>query len=211
MRLKGYVEDTIKEALGEDITTINDDLKRFQAQKASVREPAKPSPSEVRASEADTFQQNTLPGTPTPEEEAQLDANLRGLALTLKRDGESEEHAFERVKASKYIITFHHDTYWPFYEVKHNYGRVILTINTAHPFFSELYEPVRKMSLPQSTGEEGEGCVSEGQTGPLLALDLLLLSLARTRSRLASTSDETRKLLDNLRREWSETYRTMNT
>lgn len=210
VRLKGYVEETIKEAIGEDITTVNEEIRRFQAQQASVRAPAKPSPSEARASETDPFQQNTLPGmTTTPEEEAQLDANLRGLALTLKRDGESEEQAFERVKASKYILVFHHDEYWPFYEVKHRYGRVILTINTAHPFFTELYEPVRKMALPQGANEDGEGAVTEGQTGPLLALDLLLLSLARTQSRLASTGDETRKLLDGLRREWSDTYRTM--
>lgn len=209
VRLKGYVEEAIKEAIGDDITTINDDIKRFQAQKASEREPAKPSPSEVRASETDPFQQNTLPGTPTPEEEAQLDENLRGLALSLKRDGETEEQAFERVKASKYILAFHHDEYWPFYEVKHRYGRVILTINTAHPFFNELYEPVRKMALPQGAGEDGEGVATEGQAGPLLALDLLLLSLARAQSRLASTSEESRKLIDGLRREWSETYRTM--
>jgi hypothetical protein len=40
-----------------------------------------------------------------------------------------------------------------------------------------------------------------------MALDLLLLSLARTQSRLASATDEAKSLLDNLRREWSEAYR----
>jgi hypothetical protein len=213
VRLKGYVEDAIKEALGDEITTINEDIRRFQAQQASVREPAKPSPSEMRASETDLFQHNTLPGTPTPEEEAQLEANLRGLALTLKRDGETDEQAFERVKNSKYIITLHHDEYWPFYEVKHRFGRVIMTINTAHPFFTELYEPVRKMGMQQVTtdGDEATAAPGENQPGPILALDLLLLSLARTQSRLSSTSEEARKLLDGLRREWSEAYRVQMT
>jgi len=138
VRLKGYVQDAIKEALSGEITTINDEIKRFQAQQASAREPAKPSSSETRAGEADPFQQNPLLGVPTPEEEAQLDQNLRVLALTLKRDGETEEQAFGRVKNSKYIIDFKHDEYWPFYDVKHHFGRIILTINTAHSFFAEL-------------------------------------------------------------------------
>ena len=67
-----------------------------------------------------------------------------GLAVTLKRDGETEEQAFERIRQSPYIIAFKHDPYWPFYDVTNQFGRVILTINTAHAFFTELYEPVSK-------------------------------------------------------------------
>jgi hypothetical protein len=74
----------------------------------------------------------------SPGEEAQRDENLRGLALTLKREEETDEEAFERVKGSKYIITFKYDEYWPFYHVDHRFGRVIMTINTAHPFFQAL-------------------------------------------------------------------------
>lgn len=133
-------------------------------------------------------------------------ANLRGLALTLRRDGETEEQAFERVKNSNYIIDFRHDEYWPFYDVKHQFGRVILTINTAHPFFTQLYDPVRKMGAVPSPEDDDSG-VHDVQHGPIFALDLLLLSLARTHSRLSTGSDETRALLNNLRREWSETYR----
>jgi hypothetical protein len=209
VRLKGYVEDAIKEAIGEEITTINDELKRFQGQRASAREPAKPSLSESRAGDADAFQQNPLAPT-TPEEEAQLEQNLRGLAVTLKRDSETDEQAFERVKRSKYIIDFKHDEYWPFYDVRHRFGRIILTINTAHPFFNELYDPVRKMSSAQRASDTDEN-VSEvapdGDTGPIVALDLLLLSLARTQSRISAPSEQTRELLDTLRREWSDAYR----
>lgn len=209
VRFKGYVEEAIKDAIGGEITTINDEIKRFQSQQASAREPAKPSLSETRAGDTDPFQQNALPVT-TPEEEAQLEENLRGLATTLKRDGESEEQALERVKGSRYIIDFKHDEYWPFYDVRHRFGRVILTINTAHPFFDELYDPVRKMSstLRADDSEDHPGEVSpDGNTGPIVALDLLLLSLARTQSRISSSGDQARELLDTLRREWSETYR----
>jgi hypothetical protein len=45
------------------------------------------------------------------------------------------------------------------------------------------------------------------EQGPIVALELLLLSLARTQGRLAGTSDEARLLLDEMRREWSEVYR----
>jgi hypothetical protein len=209
VRMKGYVLEAIKDAIGDEITTINDELKRFQASQAAARAPAKPRASEARASDADPFQMNLLPGSNSPEEDAQLEANLRGLALTLKRDGESDEEAFERVKQSKYIIAYRHDEYWPFYDVKHRFGRIILTINTAHPFFLELYDPVSKMSQPESSEESGGvvASLSDPVQGPVVALDLLLLSLARTQSRLSSTGDEAHNLLESLRREWSETYR----
>lgn len=208
VRLKGYVEEAIKAAIGDDISTITEEIYRYQAQQASAREPAKPSASETRAGETDPFQQNAL-GASTPEEEAQLDENLRGLALTLKRDGETDEQAFERIKNSKYIIDFKHDEYWPFYDVKHRFGRIILTINTAHPFFGELYDPVRKMGSLQTVadGEEAVTPPADAKPGPILALDLLLLSLARTQSRLSGSDDDIRKMLESLRREWSETYR----
>jgi hypothetical protein len=209
VRLKSYVQDAIKDAIGGEISTLNDELKRLQARLAATREPARASASEAKASDVDAFQQYPLFAQTTPEEEAQLDENLRGLALTLKREGETDDQAFERIKGSKYIIDFKHDEYWPFYEVKYRFGRVILTINSAHPFFAELYEPVRKLSaIPggEDIEEIGVPTVSPSQ-GPVVALELLLLSLARTESRLSSTGEEARRLLDTLRREWSEAYR----
>lgn len=209
VRMKGYVEEAIKDAIGADITGINDELKRLQAEMASRRAPAKPSASEAKAAEADPFQR-TQAAPLTPEEEGQLDANLRGLAVSLRREDENEEEAFERVKASPYIIDFKHDEYWPFYDVKQRFGRTILTINTAHSFFTELYEPVRKLGLPSNLdGEEGQGAPAAPaeQGGLSVALDLLLLSLARTQGRLAGTGEDARKLLDVMRREWSDAYR----
>jgi hypothetical protein len=207
VRLKGYVEEAIKNAIGDDITTMNDEIRRFQAAQNARRAPAKPSTSELKASEADAFQAKPL--TPLSEEEQlQMDANLRGLAVTLKRNGETEDQAFERVKESRYIIAFKYDPYWPFYDVTHQFGRVILTINTAHPFFTELYEPVSKMGAPVPAEDEEELPPSTSeQQGPTVALDLLLLSLARTQSRLSKTNEDAYKLIDTMRREWSESYR----
>jgi Histidine kinase-, DNA gyrase B-, and HSP90-like ATPase len=208
VRLKGYVINLIDKEIGGEIATLNEEIKRFQGERAAVRAEGKPSPSETKASDADPFQQNVLPTGPTPDDEAQLDANLLGLALTLKRDAETEEEAFERVKNSRYIIDFRHDEYWPFYDVKHGFGRVILTINTAHPFYTELYHPVSKIGFPVGNGEDEEAIgPTQSEEGPTVALDLLLLSLARTQSRLAATGEDAKTLLDSMRREWSDTYR----
>jgi len=96
------VFEAIKEAIGEDITTINDDIKQFQAKQATAREAAKPSASEMRARRTCDF----VSGNPvdqgldslTADERSQLEQNWRGLAATLRREDETEEQAFERVK-----------------------------------------------------------------------------------------------------------------
>lgn len=205
VRLKGYVQEAIKKAIGDDITTMNDEIRRFQAAQASAREAAKPSTSEARATEADPFQVKPL--QLTQEEQDQLDANLQGLALSLRRDGETDDEAFERVKASKYIIDYRYDEYWPFYHVDHRFGRVILTINTAHPFFTDLYKPLRDLSATQSAEDEDTTGSQEVDQGPIVALELLLLSLAKTQGQLAANNEDSKKILEVLRREWSEAYR----
>lgn len=211
VRLKAYVEKAIKDAIGDDITAINDEIKRFQAEQRELRSPARPTASETKADEADPFQMKGLGVAMSPEEEAQIEANLRGLAISLKRPNETDEQAYERIKSSKYIIAFRHDDYWPFYDVRHTFGRIILTINTAHPFYSKLYEPLRKLEAPElpEDGDDAETISApvEAKDGPGVALDLLLLSLARTQSRLSQAGEEAHNVLENLRREWSETYR----
>ena len=209
VRMKEHVFNALKEAIGNDITTINDEIRRFQAAQASARAAALPSASETQATEADLYQtkplqvQDNLP----PDELAQLEANLRGLAVSLKRDNETEEQAFARVKASKYLIAFRYDDYWPFYHVEHRFGKVILTINTAHAFFKELYDPIQKLGITAVTEDVPEAMNPDVQKGPIVALELLLLSLARTQSILSAHSDEATKILENFRREWSESYR----
>jgi hypothetical protein len=207
VRLKGYVEDIINGAIGNDITTINDEIRQFQASQKALRTPAKPSTSELKASEADPHQAKPLDSL-SEDEQAQMEANLRGLAVSLKRNGETDEDAFQRINDSKYVIAFKHDQYWPFYDVTHKFGRIILTINTAHAFFTNLYEPVSKLGTTAPSEEEDElpQAVTDPHS-PIVALDLLLLSLARTQSRLSQTNEDAHKLIETMRREWSESYR----
>jgi len=208
VRLKGYVKDAIKKAIGEDITTLNDEIKRFQGAQKSARTGGQPSAAEARATESDQHQAKPL--ELTAEEEAQLESNLLTLAIALRRDGETDEQALARVKASKYLIEFKHDEYWPFYHVEHRYGRVILTINSAHPFFEELYEPLRKLGA--SSNEDEDDAVNDAprgevQGGPLVALELMLLSLGRAQAHIGSSNDEAKRTMETLRREWSEAFR----
>lgn len=210
VRMKDYVLDKIREEIGSDITKLNDEIRRFQAEKASRIAPAKATASEQRANEVDQLHAKPLSTELTPEEQQQLDANLRGLAVTLKRDEETHEQAFERVKNSTYLIDFKHDEYWPFYHVDHKFGRIILTINTAHSFFDKLYRPLKDLARKpvEEALEEGQALDTKHvDEGPLVALELLLLSLARAQGVLGMRSDEARHVFDQLRREWSETYR----
>jgi hypothetical protein len=215
VRLKGYVVEAINAKIRDDVSAIAEEIKRFQSKQAAAKLEAGRSEAESRASDTDGFQMKPLNvETLSPDEERQRDENLRGLALTLKREAETDEQAFERVKASKYLITYKYDEYWPFYHVENRFGRVIMTINTAHPFFSKLYEPLKKgtVTAVEETGEAGEvPAAAEGADGLIVALDLLLLSLARTQSLLSLNNEDARKLLDGFRKEWSDAYRVQMT
>ena len=96
--------------------------------------------------------------------------------------------------------------------MQQRFGRTILTLNTAHPFFTQLYDPISKMGVAAEAEDTPGGAAPPvEQSGPIVALDLLLLSLARTQGRLAGTGDDAKKVLDLLRREWSDIYRVQMT
>jgi hypothetical protein len=209
VRLKAYVSELISKTIGGDITAVREEIRRVQARRATERAVARPTASEARATDADIYQEDRLETPPlTNEEMQQVEANLRGLAVALKREGETDEDAFERVRASKFLITYRDDPYWPFYHVEHKFGRVILTINTAHPFFSQLYKPLLDLEVKEAVESENPADMLVPQSkGPVLALELFLLSLARTQSILSHDNQEAAKIFDILRRRWSDSYR----
>ena len=173
----------------------------------------------MKADEAERRQAKAVPEpAPTTEEEKrQLDENLRTLAMMLKREKETDEEAFERVKNSKHIMHYKHDVYWPFYHVDQRFGKIILTINTAHPFYERLYEPLSNAALTMDT-RVAEGAPSmrrrmrrnrrrfKGAKDSLVALQLMLLSLARAQSSMALQDPERMQTFDLFRKEWSDTY-----
>ena len=142
----------------------------------------------------------------------------RGLAVTLKREKETEDDAYERITRSKFITTFKHDEYWPFYHVDFQFGKVILTINTAHPFFGNLYDPIAQLSLAsvedgQNGADDDEREVVPGASEILVALQMLLFSLGRAQSVMSLDGEnvERAQLFEDLRREWSQALKTQLT
>ena len=135
-----------KTRLAATVTAVREEIRRVQAMRATKRTGSQGiGERSERATEADMLQPEQLDTPLSPEEKQQMEANLRGLAVALKREGESDEDAYQRVLSSRFLITYRDDQYWPFYHVEHKFGRVILTINTAHPFFEHLYKPLREL------------------------------------------------------------------
>lgn len=221
IRLKDYVLQDISGVLDGEIAGLREQIKKYQSEQTVIRHGSKPSAGEMKADEAERRQAKPLiePAPTTPEEQRQLDENLRTLAMMLKREKETDDEAFERVKNSKHIMHYKHDEYWPFYHVDQRFGKIILTINTAHPFYERLYEPLSRAALALDTRvAEGapagaEDSAAEPQTfqgarEALMALQLMLLSLARAQSSMALQDPDRKQMFELFRKEWSDTYGT---
>lgn len=212
VRPKKFVYDTIKQAIENEVQAVRKSIAASRAPGSGETPGSSAGEAERRASATDALQGRQLPAPApqTEEEESMLAENLRGLAAALKRDGETDEQAFERVTNSTYLTQFKHDEYWPFYHADYQYGKVILTINTAHPFYTQLYQPLVKLVAAASVeGDEEEDVVDCEASEVVVSLQLLLLSLARTQGQMTAGSDgeERRELFDLLRRQWSENLR----
>jgi hypothetical protein len=220
IRPKDYVIQAISSVLDDEITALREQIKKYQSEQTVIRHGNKPSAGEMRADEAERRQAKPLiePVPATPEEQHQLDENLRTLAMMLKREKETDEEAFERIKTSKHIIHYKHDEYWPFYHVDQRFGKIILTINTAHPFYERLYEPLSHAALaldarvaegaPAGEEDAAEPQTFKGAREALVALQLMLLSLARTQGSMALQDPDRKQTFELFRKEWSDTYGT---
>jgi hypothetical protein len=211
VRIKEYVAERIVEQIWQEISAVRENLMRLQSERAAQKSGSKTSEAERRATDAEAYQGKPLP-EPSEEEQAAIEENLKALAVVIKREDETDEQALERLRTSSYVTVFKYDEYWPFYHCDFKYGKVILTINTAHPFFVKLWEPLSRLSktaaISEETGEDSLEVSSEvGETCSevLIGLQSLLLSLARTQSQLSARDhgSEYQQLFDTLRREWS--------
>jgi len=212
VRLREDVIDGIWAAIKDDVAAVREDIREVQARNAIERRGGRgPSTAEAKANEADPFQIHSLEDNLSDTERADMEKNLRALAVGLRREGESEKDALTRIQASKYVLHYKSDRFWPFYEVEHRYGRVILTINTAHPFYERLYRPLAELALKPTAdgGEETEMTAPTSESPLAVALDLLLLSLARTQSVMSASKDArpAGDLFEDMRREWSDTLK----
>jgi hypothetical protein len=219
VRLKQYLADRIVEKIGEEVISLKKAIKELQGRRASLQGGFVVSEAERRATDAEHLQGKQLPEEPidTPEQQAALQENLRTLAVMLKRDEETAEQAFERVQASKFLINTKHDEYRPFYTCEHRFGKVILTLNSAHPFFLKVWQPLSDLAKAADASQENSDDATELSKGAattakevLVAIQLTLLALARTQSQLCEHDDQSdhHKLFLKMQREWSTNLET---
>ncbi|HEV3438768.1 MAG TPA: ATP-binding protein [Gemmata sp.] len=221
VRLKQYVADAIlnhdDNRFTKTITNIRKLINDKQLKATASQQAGQTSEAEQHATEADKVQSFALPVPPTDTKEqlAALEENLRGLSVSLKREGETDEQAFERVKASKYLTDFKHMEYAPFYDTEYRFGKLIVRVNTAHPFYQKVWQPLADLAKKAITtvdgDEEGIGPdLAESTRKALLGLELMILSLGRAQAQMASSnpSEEQTQLFRNLRKAWSDVMET---
>ncbi|MFO1095895.1 MAG: hypothetical protein U0992_21700 [Planctomycetaceae bacterium] len=221
VRPKDYVFKAIRAVIGEELAALRHSIKKMKAEQSAGRTGSKVSEAERRATDTDVLQGKALPipAPETDEERAALEQNLRALAIGLKREGETDEEAYDRINQSTYITVFKHDEYWPFYHCEFKFGKVILTINTAHPFFHKVWEPLsavaKAVDAANETDSDADGVLIEADVARncaevVVSLQLLLLSLGRTQSQMSvqDHSGDHRQLFEKLRKEWSSNLET---
>lgn len=223
VRPKQYVNDLLRDAIKADLVNVRNRIDQYwselaaaEASKSQIRE------AERRANEGEAFLSTVLPERPLSDEErTSYELELRAFAAALKREGETDDEAYQRVSASKYVTAFKHDQDAAFYRVDYRLGKIVLTINTAHPFFNLLYKPLADVAKRTAEVAVGDGddditvdtdlVKSCGEV--LLSLELLLLSLARTQSAITinDPNGERQRMFDQFRRQWSLNLETLLT
>jgi hypothetical protein len=205
-RFQGNVTDIRK--------TIRDRLLRI----AAAEQTGQTSDAERHATDTEGIQGVALPAlaADTADQIAALEANLRGLAVTLRQEGETDEQAFNRVKQSTYLTDFKPQEYAPFYDTEYKFGKLILRVNTAHPFYQKVWQPLgdlAKKTVKIEAAESGEGIrddVADTTRKALVGLQLLLLSLARAQTQMLTRDahGEETQMFRNLRKSWSDVLET---
>jgi len=200
------------------ITDIRKTIRDRQLKIAAAEQAGQMSDAERHATDTEGMQGVALPAPPTdtPDQIAALEANLRGLAVSLRQEGETEEEAFNRVKKSKYLTDFKAQDYAPFYDTEYKFGKLILRVNTAHPFYQKVWQPLSdlaKKTVQMGDGEGGEGVgeeVADTTRKAFHGLKNLLLSLARAQTQMLTVDGpgEQTQLFRNLRKSWSDVLET---
>lgn len=212
VRPKPYVWEAIKKQIEAEISRIRDEVNRFKAREIHDRGKRSNTQAERQAQDAEVHQAKPLPkpAPTTEEEERELDLELKALAMSLRYEGESDEEALQRVRSSQYLSKQIHDPYWPFYHVETRAGRIVLTLNTAHPFYEQVYKPIANAAVTAAVddSEEDQEIAFAAAGSVLTGLQLMLFSLARAQQTVAGQDSERHDLFEGLRKEWSDALST---
>jgi hypothetical protein len=218
VRLRDFAASVIREAVGDPLAALRKELAELKSAHSALKSGSGLTEAEARATGAEGFQSKQLPPEPeSAEQKADQERNLRALATALKREGEDDEQAFQRVKSSRFLTQTIHDPYWPFFHSEYKYDRVILKLNTAHPFYQKVWEPLDALARASAGGVSGEDEDAEANPDTantcsevLVGLQMLFFSLARTQTQMTAygRDEDTHQLFDNFRRDWSSNLAT---
>ncbi len=218
VRLRDFAAEKIRNLIEEPLAALRKELAELKARHVALKSSSTVSEAEQRATGAEGLQGKSLPvEAETDEQKADLEKNLRALATGLKRDSETDLQAFDRVKRSRFLTRTVHNDYYPFFDSEYKYERVILTVNTAHPFYQKVWEPLQSLSRTTAAGAAGEDEDAEANpdaantcTEVLVGLQMLFFSLARTQAQMAGhdQNEERKQLFKNFRKEWSANLET---
>ena len=112
VRLQQFAADAILEHDNKrfqgNVTDIRKTIRDRLLKIAAAEQTGRTSDAERHATDTERVQGVALPATAvdTPDQIAALEANLRGLAVSLRQEGETDEEAFNRVKESTYVTDF---------------------------------------------------------------------------------------------------------
>jgi hypothetical protein len=218
VRLRDFAAEKIRELLAEPLAALRKEIAEIKARHVALKSVSTSSAAEQRATGAEGLQAELLPvEAVTDEQKADLEKNLQALATGLRREGETDDQAFERVKTNRFLTKTVHSDYHPFFDSEYKYERVILTVNTAHPFYQQVWDPLQTLARTTALGVAGEDEDAEANPDTantcaevLVGLQMLFFSLARTQARLAGLDkDGDRKhLFKQFRKEWSDNLET---
>jgi hypothetical protein len=127
---------------------------------------------------------NTMPkgraeGPSDPEE---IDRELKELARDVGYETEDEEKAYiERTRSLPYIIESVDFPGNMFISTQHLSGKVIIRLNTRHPFYREMWEPIKALSERDAGVVSGDEAVKAARR-TIEALTLLLIAYGKAES-----------------------------
>ena len=217
IRPQEHVTNALREMINQHVVRIRNRIKEIRARRSSPDDAAKASEPERKASDAEAYQSTVLPKPLLKGEE--FEQHLKAMAMAHRRGEETEQQAVDRIRSSTYLTTFKHDPDAPFYRVDFDadVSKVVLTLNSAHPFYDHVYKPLKDLETSGNQARvEDDDLEADGDddadlgrlaSQALEGLQLTLFSLARTQAALTANDQEsdapTSRLFDRLRKQWS--------
>ena len=145
IRPQEHVIEALREVINRRLVFVRNRIKEIQGQRSTRDNAPKASEPERKATDAEAFQSTVLPQPLLQGEE--FEQHLKAMAISNRRGDETEQQVLDRIRFSTYLTTFKHDPDAPFYRVDFDadVAKVVLTLNSAHPFYEQVYMPLMRL------------------------------------------------------------------